>query len=187
MKNINDYIHVFENSLSNELCDEIINEYEDDDWKKGTLGDYNIDLNIRTCDSIYISKPDIIEKNKKSRREIDNLIFQSVSKNLFEYINIYSEGKTNIQSDSGYSLLRYREGEYIGEHIDSSSRSPRELSCSITLNDNYTGGEFSFFKGELKYKLNKGDMLMFPSNFMYPHEVLPILSGTRYSIITWIA
>jgi hypothetical protein len=26
---------------------------------------------------------------------------------------------------------------------------------------------------------------MFPSNFMYPHAIKPVLSGTRYSIITW--
>ena len=35
------------------------------------------------------------------------------------------------------------------------------------------------------YKLEKGDALMFPSNFMYPHEVMPVTKGTRYSIITW--
>ena len=32
----------------------------------------------------------------------------------------------------------------------------------------------------------KGDLLVFPSSFTYPHEVLPVKSGTRYSIITWI-
>ena len=27
--------------------------------------------------------------------------------------------------------------------------------------------------------------VMFPSTFMYPHEVMPVTKGTRYSIITW--
>ena len=34
-------------------------------------------------------------------------------------------------------------------------------------------------------KLKKGDAIMFPSNFMYPHEIMPVTQGTRYSIITW--
>ena len=48
------------------------------------------------------------------------------------------------------------------------------------------GGEISFFDGEVKPNLKKGDLLIFPSSFTYPHEVLPVKSGTRYSIITWI-
>ena len=34
-------------------------------------------------------------------------------------------------------------------------------------------------------KLKKADAIMFPSNFMYPHEIMPVTQGTRYSIITW--
>ena len=62
---------------------------------------------------------------------------------------------------------------------------PRAISCSMHLNDAYEGGEFAFFDRQLQYRLNAGDVLMFPSNFMYPHEVMPITKGTRYSIITW--
>ena len=33
--------------------------------------------------------------------------------------------------------------------------------------------------------LNKGDVIIFPSNFMYPHTVKPITSGKRYVVVTW--
>ena len=33
--------------------------------------------------------------------------------------------------------------------------------------------------------LKKGDILIFPSVFLFPHEVKPITSGTRYSFVTW--
>ena len=36
------------------------------------------------------------------------------------------------------------------------------------------------------YKLNKGDVLMFPSTFLYPHRVEPVIEGTRYSYVSWI-
>ena len=31
-----------------------------------------------------------------------------------------------------------------------------------------------------------GDILIFPSNFMYPHKVEPVIEGTRYSYISWL-
>ena len=36
-----------------------------------------------------------------------------------------------------------------------------------------------------KINLSKGDIIVFPSNFMYPHKVEPV-TGTRYSYISWI-
>ena len=34
-------------------------------------------------------------------------------------------------------------------------------------------------------RLKTGDILMFPSNFMYPHEVTECTKGTRYSFVSW--
>lgn len=188
MKTIDKYIHVFEKIFPNSLCDEIVNEYKDsDEWKNGSIGEYNVDSNIRDCDSIFISKESIINKNPNIRKNLDDRIYRVVSECLKDYIQLHYTFRSNIESDSGYSLLRYKKGQFIKTHIDASSRSARELSLSINLNQDYTGGEFSFFNGELNFNLKKGDIIIFPSNFMYPHEVLPVLSGIRYSIITWIS
>ena len=35
-------------------------------------------------------------------------------------------------------------------------------------------------------KLNKGSIVFFPSNFMYPHGIEKITEGTRYSIVAWL-
>jgi predicted 2-oxoglutarate/Fe(II)-dependent dioxygenase YbiX len=52
------------------------------------------------------------------------------------------------------------------------------------LNEDYEGGEFLFSsKHEITFKA--GDMLVFPSNFMYPHEVKEIRKGERYSFVAW--
>jgi predicted 2-oxoglutarate/Fe(II)-dependent dioxygenase YbiX len=59
------------------------------------------------------------------------------------------------------------------------------ISLSITFNDDYEGGNFSFFDGEHVIKTKAGSVLMFPSNFMYPHAITPITRGTRYSMVTW--
>ena len=44
----------------------------------------------------------------------------------------------------------------------------------------------SFILLDEKYDLTKGDIIVFPSNFMYPHKVEPVTKGTRYSYISWI-
>lgn len=62
---------------------------------------------------------------------------------------------------------------------------PRVLSMSIGLNDDYEGGEFKFWDDGEPFRLPAGCALMFPPNFMYPHQVLPVASGVRYSMITW--
>mgnify|MGYP001213588018 CR=1 FL=1 len=35
------------------------------------------------------------------------------------------------------------------------------------------------------HALKKGDVVIFPSNFMYPHRVEKVTKGTRYSFVTW--
>ena len=46
------------------------------------------------------------------------------------------------------------------------------LSVLGVLNDDYEGGEFVLI--DEKMNLSKGDIIVFPSNFMYPHKVEPV-------------
>ena len=54
----------------------------------------------------------------------------------------------------------------------------------IFLNDDFKGGQF--IESELQLNISKGDVLIFPSNFMFPHEVKKVTKGTRWSIISWL-
>ena len=56
----------------------------------------------------------------------------------------------------------------------------------MILNDNYDGGDFVFFDEQYLVKKKKGSVIMFPSNFCFPHAVTPVTNGDRHSIITWI-
>jgi hypothetical protein len=183
MKNINDYILVVPNIIPDELCDAILSEYKAcDRWASANIAS-GTNLNVRNCQTIGISFGDIIEKNKDARLKIDQDLFNCAGNAIQEYRNIFQN--CDIEEDSGYELLKYEMGGFYSEHKDSFKGRPRAVSCSFALNDGYEGGEFAFFNRELVYKLKKGDALMFPSNFMYPHEIMPVTSGTRYSIVTW--
>ncbi len=183
MKHI-DYIYLKENGISNELCDDVLNEYAStDEWKVATVAS-NAVRDLRNCDNIAISQDEV--KTNDIRIDLDDRIYESVWDCVVEYLKIHTTSICNITRDSGYELTRYKKDGYYGPHVDASGRRPRELSCSMILNDEYEGGQFAFFDRQVTLNLKKGDIIIFPSNFMYPHEVLPVTSGTRYALVTWI-
>jgi predicted 2-oxoglutarate/Fe(II)-dependent dioxygenase YbiX len=184
MKNVNDYILVFENVVTDALCEAIFEEFSNkEEWEKTVVGNGRVDENIRTAETIVISYPHVIQKNEKVRAKLDKYMFASAGLAIQKYREKFPN--CEIQQDSGYELLRYKEGQFYVTHTDSFKDRPRAVSCSFALNDDYEGGEFAFFNRELVYKLKKGSCIMFPSNFMYPHEIMPVTSGARYSIVTW--
>jgi hypothetical protein len=180
---IRDYIVVFENIVPNELCDEVLVEYNNDKNWTNTVTSGGLKRNTRRCDAINMSDSFIIEQNQDKRKSIDDRLFVCAGEAIKKYNEKFKRAR--IQGDSGYTLLRYQKGEFYTEHTDHFLQDPRIVSCSFTLNDDFEGGEFGFFNRELIYKPPKGSALMFPSNFLYPHEIVPVTKRVRYSIITW--
>jgi len=179
-----DYIKVYENIIDDDLCDKLIKEFSNDEWVNASIeNEGRIDLSIRNCKSVYLSSNQSTDKNKKTRKLLDEKMFECASNVIKKYMDEFP--RLNIQSDTGYTVLKYEEGGFYIQHVDSYKQEPRTVSCSFILNDDYEGGEFAFFDRKIKYKLKKGSVLMFPSNFMFPHEITPIKKGTRYSVITW--
>lgn len=183
MPNLKDYIITVPNIVPLALCDAILAEYKESNcWTDAFTGS-GLNAQIRNCETIGISFGSIIDVNKEVRQKLDQELFNCASKAITEYRNVFKH--CTIELDSGYDLLKYGVGCFYKTHTDSFKDHPRAVSCSFALNDGYEGGDFAFFDRGLIYTLEKGSCLMFPSNFMYPHEIMPVTSGTRYSIVTW--
>ena len=58
------YIHVESDAIPLNFCDEIIEEFDDDEYERGTINDYERSR-YRQCDVIILSDERIIEKNNK--------------------------------------------------------------------------------------------------------------------------
>jgi hypothetical protein len=181
--NLKDYIKVYKNVVTKEFCKLILDEYANTEEWKPALIENGLDTNIRNCDKINISAPDTISRNSISRKNLDEMAFNVYSKILKMYNEEFP--KCVPSSDRGYQLLRYSEGGFYKEHTDSFVLEQRTISCSIILNDDFEGGEFSFFNGTKIIKPKKYSAIVFPSNFMYPHEVMEVKKNTRYSLVTW--
>lgn len=173
------YIQVYDNILGEDICDTIVSESQKYPWEpmKTRANVEGSDYKARKCDGQMLLKP---ESNYS--KSLDEQVYNATSYAINQYAQQFPS--LQVSNDCGYQILRYMEGDYYEEHTDHCLNNPRSVSCSIALNDNYEGGEFVFFGSE-KYTLKKGSILMFPSNFMYPHEIKPVTKGTRYSIITW--
>lgn len=183
MQSVEDYIQVFDSVVPHDLCDRIINEHKlSDGWiQAGTV--FGVDKSVRNVDCIGLSFNDTISKNIEVRSKIDGDLFQCASYVISKYVDLFPF--LEVESDSGYDLLRYKENQFYLEHIDAFKKEPRIVSCSFALNDNYDGGEWAFFDKKVVKKIPKGSAILFPSNFMYPHQILPVTKGVRYSVVTW--
>jgi Rps23 Pro-64 3,4-dihydroxylase Tpa1-like proline 4-hydroxylase len=183
-RTLEEYIFTLDNVVPEELCDRILEEYCDSGlWNPTSVGSGNVDTQIRNCDVINISNDMILSGNFDIRKKLDQDFYVCASNAINEYRKLFPDVASEI--DTGYDLLRYKEGQFYIQHTDSFKNQQRSVSCSFLLNDDYEGGEFAFFDREIMIKGGKGSIVMFPSNFMFPHEVMPVTSGTRYSIITW--
>jgi hypothetical protein len=183
---IADYIKVYDNIFTSEECKTILDEYKNsDEWtfsKVGSEGGIE-DKTYRNCENIGISLQDVIEKNQSKRKNIDELIHKKTIGISQDYCRNFPWG--NLTTDSGYNLLRYKTGGFYREHTDS-GYSFRTVAMSINLNDDYGGGSMAFFNGEVDIRGGLGSVIIFPANFMYPHQIMEVTKGIRYSIVTWL-
>ena len=85
-----------------------------------------------------------------------------------------------------YQLLKYKSGQEYKAHYDGGTSIARSVSAICYLNDDYDGGELEFVNFKVKIKPQAGMIILFPSNYAYRHIAHPILSGTKYAIVTWI-
>jgi hypothetical protein len=176
MKKLSDFVRCYENVIDKDLCDKIVNQKDLSFTPAATGGDYALNP-ARKC------------YTKKLDNKFDKNICDVIGKIIIKYqkeIPDFSTGETI--EDTGYDHLLYlgsEKGEYK-EHTDHFDMFPRVLSCSLILNDDYEGGDFSFFGGEYIVPKKVGSAVVFPSNFCFPHAVKPVTKGKRHAIITWI-
>jgi len=118
-------------------------------------------------------------------------IFNDLKKFTSSLEDSYRESVCSFyHSRDNYFQFLYYDSKMRGHydyHTDYVKKHPRILTIIVGLNsvDEYEGGEL-FVQNHMKgVKLDKGDAIMFPSNFMYPHKVAPVTEGERKVLIIW--
>jgi len=87
------------------------------------------------------------------------------------------------------AILKYENTGFYDWHTDHFAAIPRTMSCILLLNNDYEGGNLCFRNPdgskEWEVEVESNTMIIWPSNFLYPHTVKPVTKGTRYSVVAW--
>lgn len=185
---LTDFI-IQKNVVSKELCKEIIDLTANDDWQKHqwymVQDDKSVSYDDKELDVLF---PNPILTSK---------LFEIVVGNFAQYFEICTELSSQINysktinSCCGIRLNRYTPGNTMRTHIDhihslfdGRQKGIPVLSMIGILNEDYDGGELVFFDN-YKIKTKTGDLIIFPSCFLYPHAIEEVTKGTRYSFVSW--
>ena len=178
-----DFIFEIKKFFPKNFCDKIIAYFGNDDLLDATTVG-GLDKNVRNC----IAR-DINHAKSFGQRIVQNHIKARMDDAVKHYIKNYTH--VNVVKSSQIELLKYVHNQYKAGykwHTDQGATVPdRQLSVSVCLNNDYDGGEFQFdFKeGVKQIPQNVGDLIIFPSNFMFPHQVKQVTRGIRYALIGW--
>ena len=180
---ISNYIYYYPSVLGETACDNIIAHYNKNTfkgWKTSTFSTTNVVTGTSKVDmKEFWIKPEMFGY-KTIQKGFDIAVSDYITEN----------NKIKIQEYTHFRINCYETGGFMKEHIDNIHHSHGQkqgyphLTSLIFLNDDYEGGEFTLCGESLDKK--KGSAVVFPSNFMFPHEVKKVISGIRYSIMTWI-
>jgi len=187
IKNLKHYIFKLDKFINEKICDEILLNLKDEDFKEHTF--YNVNSDSFRSQSDEKQDPLVSYESVNGRDKLTKQLWYAIQKYM-DYIDC-----SWYQNWNGYlspRFLRYKENKKMAFHcdhthslFDGERKGIPVLSVVGTLNEDYEGGDFIMFEN-YKIKFKKGDVLIFPSNFLYPHKIEPITKGTRNSYVSWV-
>ena len=189
-----EFVRVIENALPNELCKDIIDNFETDPRKNpGIIGNDIVNRDIKKSTDLHISYfDDWIQLRCRVTEYLTNALrvyFNEIEKNVFRDVelNIISRifGK-NITA-SGFQIQKYSATGKFVWHTDDSSVEKRLLAYIIYLNTvpKENGGSTDFLNGK-SIQPKEGSILLFPSTWSYIHRGNVLKSGEKYIITGFI-
>ena len=180
------YVKPFKGRIDGDLCDTLIREMKTIEFSQHTFNNKMTGENKPRSGSKELS---VSWDDCPSRSILSEKIWYII-KDYLTYVNM-----PWFTRWSGYTLPRFNKYDedkkmalhcdHIHSMFDGKKKGIPILSVLGVLNDDYEGGEFIMFD-DTEIKFDKGDVLVFPSLFLYPHKVEPVKSGTRYSYISWV-
>lgn len=183
-RDIMSYARVY-NVFDKQTCEQTISDIQDKDWEQHTFynvitGQYAPQSGSKELDQLHasISTTDILD------RKVQETFIQYGKDLAFPWF-----GK--LQTCMAVKYNRYLEDRLMAEHcdhiyslFDGEVKGVPILTAIGLLNDDFEGGNFVMFQDDI-IELRQGDVLIFPSNFLFPHKVEPVTKGIRYSLVSW--
>lgn len=175
------YIENIENHVSNGKLFWVsdTNKKIDEDVNKKAMSTMYID-NIRRrglADPFNPTEKEILHENIFDRFDRDfKLAYEKYTQDF----------RVPVTQKEDYEILKYNESNFFIDHVDDGLFMTRKVSIVYYFNDDYEGGEIVFPRFNVEVKPKANQLALFPSNYMYNHNVKEITKGTRYSMVNWL-
>ncbi len=188
---LDECIYVAEKVIPPDLCDTIVETIETRTWKPNEWYANELDSYI----SYKTKEPSMQFATSELHKALSPFIIESGKR----YNKIYSFPFANQPDRSGQMMTRFSEvrfnryesGQIFRQHhdhihslFDGKLKGVPVLTFILNFNDDYEGADLYFWKDTV-VKLGKGDICMFPSNWLFPHGVTEATKGKRYSAAVW--
>lgn len=160
---------------------QVLDGYLSDDCVSYMLKQYAGDRNIVSKDPYSLDRTTIpFKKNPDFYMWFDSLLDPILDKYKERS---YTDFKYDIEGEA-VQILKYYKGDERFLHAgDPHKRERISISCLIFLTDGHEGGDVYFPDQGIKIKPKKGRIVLFPSCFLYPHEVTRLESiKPRYTL-----
>jgi len=184
---LKDLIHVERGIIPQNLCDYLVDEIEKRELRphswynavQGTFGSeetMELDVQNITAEHQQLLTPFMIQAGAAY-----NAKYHFECERTMQIMNKFSAIRFN----------RYSPGQIMRQHMDhihslwnTQDAGIPVLSFILNLNDDYEGADLYFWDDYI-VPLGKGDIIMFPSLFLYPHGVTEATRGRRFSAVSW--
>lgn len=187
---IKDFIGVFNNFIDDQICDQLIEGFKQEEKFKNTYGRAH-ELNVTPRE-----KKDLACSVNKNNFEISfkdvNPLFKIAMENVL-HLYLKESGIKNYIPDKlnwcPFKIQRTKPSE--GYHIWHIERChniemiDRVLVFTVYLNDIKEGGETEFLYQHQRVSPKKGTACIFPAHFPYVHRGNPPLKGIKYIATGW--
>lgn len=189
-----DHIGVFENILSQEECDSIINFFERQSKLACTWTRQQSELQIpktKKDDETFFheyTKPE--EYIIRSYPHLDGLLQklgQCWETYTAEYDVIRDSNPTSISICPSIKIQKTKVGGgyHVWHYEQGTASTARFAVYTIYLNDVEEGGETEFLYQHLRVPAKRGSICIFPAGYTHTHRGNPPLSGEKYIVTGW--
>jgi predicted 2-oxoglutarate/Fe(II)-dependent dioxygenase YbiX len=142
------------------------------------------DISARNALDFKFGSKDLGPRNEQNAELLD--MHEAVFRPMYNCVSDYGRyWGVGMQSFEAFNFVKYEgAGTHFKIHADHGPTYVTTVSIVIYLNDDYEGGEIYFPRMDgLKIKPQAGDIVVFPSIYIYEHASEDMISGTKYAVV----
>jgi hypothetical protein len=194
---IKDYVKIYDDILRYETLSNFIkwiNTQENFEDARIGQGYGFVNKKIRSVKNLFLTE---------NNNSLTNVHWYNVLSKIFKiYFDKYvtdnnfsvSTRPFAFKNECDVTVLKYEAEteDHYDVHVDQGGmHNTRLMSFIFLLNNDYEGGEICFCDSDeserftIQTKANR--LVMWPSNFLFPHKIKKVVKGKRYSVVSWLA